>query len=124
MYEVGKYFTLVDMPGYGHNMPPHFVDTVEAYLQNRDRSVCPPPPPPPPPPSPPPPRPPPPRPHPHPPFELSFEKNNEEGGFSTFYFCAVHHNIHVICVLIWPKIIEEPISTQELYNMHTCILEK
>ncbi|XP_003202794.2 GTP-binding protein 8, partial [Meleagris gallopavo] len=34
-FNVGKYFTLVDMPGYGYNAPKDFVDMVEAYLQER-----------------------------------------------------------------------------------------
>ncbi|XP_004475633.1 GTP-binding protein 8 [Dasypus novemcinctus] len=34
-YKVGKYFTLVDMPGYGYRAPEDFVDMVEAYLKDR-----------------------------------------------------------------------------------------
>uniref|UniRef100_A0A8C9FL06 GTP-binding protein 8 n=1 Tax=Pavo cristatus TaxID=9049 RepID=A0A8C9FL06_PAVCR len=34
-FNVGKYFTLVDMPGYGYRAPKDFVDMVEAYLQVR-----------------------------------------------------------------------------------------
>ncbi|XP_015152090.2 GTP-binding protein 8 [Gallus gallus] len=34
-FNVGKYFTLVDMPGYGYRAPEDFVDMVEAYLQER-----------------------------------------------------------------------------------------
>ncbi|XP_042665743.1 GTP-binding protein 8 [Centrocercus urophasianus] len=34
-FNVGKYFTLVDMPGYGYRAPKDFVDMVEAYLQER-----------------------------------------------------------------------------------------
>lgn len=36
-FNVGKYFTLVDMPGYGYNAPKDFVDMVEAYLQERHK---------------------------------------------------------------------------------------
>ncbi|NXP43631.1 GTPB8 protein, partial [Heliornis fulica] len=35
-FKVGKYFTLVDMPGYGYRAPRDFVEMVEAYLQERD----------------------------------------------------------------------------------------
>ncbi|XP_021404707.1 GTP-binding protein 8 isoform X1 [Lonchura striata] len=34
-FKVGKYFTLVDMPGYGYRSPQDFVEMVEAYLQER-----------------------------------------------------------------------------------------
>ncbi|NXT82459.1 GTPB8 protein, partial [Zapornia atra] len=34
-FKVGKYFTLVDMPGYGYRAPRDFVEMVEAYLQER-----------------------------------------------------------------------------------------
>ncbi|XP_069328715.1 GTP-binding protein 8 isoform X1 [Eulemur rufifrons] len=34
-FRVGKYFTLVDMPGYGYRSPKDFVDMVEAYLKER-----------------------------------------------------------------------------------------
>ncbi|XP_044526031.1 GTP-binding protein 8 [Gracilinanus agilis] len=34
-FKVGKYFTLVDMPGYGFKAPKDFVDMVEAYLKER-----------------------------------------------------------------------------------------
>ncbi|XP_004606776.1 GTP-binding protein 8 isoform X2 [Sorex araneus] len=34
-YKVGKYFTLVDMPGYGYKAPEDFVDMVETYLKER-----------------------------------------------------------------------------------------
>ncbi|XP_074157295.1 GTP-binding protein 8 isoform X2 [Sminthopsis crassicaudata] len=34
-FQVGKYFTLVDMPGYGFKAPKDFVDMVEAYLKER-----------------------------------------------------------------------------------------
>ncbi|KAL2805109.1 GTP-binding protein 8 isoform 2, partial [Daubentonia madagascariensis] len=34
-FRVGKYFTLVDMPGYGYRAPEDFVDMVEAYLKER-----------------------------------------------------------------------------------------
>lgn len=33
--QVGKYFTLVDQPGYGENMPKHYIETVEQYLKIR-----------------------------------------------------------------------------------------
>ncbi|XP_068016712.1 GTP-binding protein 8 [Melanerpes formicivorus] len=35
-FRVGKYFTLVDMPGYGYRAPKDFVEMVEAYLQERN----------------------------------------------------------------------------------------
>ncbi|XP_010210182.1 PREDICTED: GTP-binding protein 8 [Tinamus guttatus] len=34
-FNVGKYFTLVDMPGYGYRAPQDFVEMVEVYLQER-----------------------------------------------------------------------------------------
>ncbi|CAM4429388.1 unnamed protein product [Caretta caretta] len=34
-FKVGKYFTVVDMPGYGYRAPEDFADMVEAYLQER-----------------------------------------------------------------------------------------
>ncbi|NXJ61515.1 GTPB8 protein, partial [Rostratula benghalensis] len=34
-FKVGKYFMLVDMPGYGYRAPQDFVEMVEAYLQER-----------------------------------------------------------------------------------------
>uniref|UniRef100_A0A8C8RBS0 GTP-binding protein 8 n=1 Tax=Pelusios castaneus TaxID=367368 RepID=A0A8C8RBS0_9SAUR len=34
-FRVGKFFTLVDMPGYGYRAPQDFVEMVEAYLQER-----------------------------------------------------------------------------------------
>ncbi|KAM6978824.1 GTP-binding protein 8 [Tautogolabrus adspersus] len=34
-FRVGKAFTLVDMPGYGHRAPKDFVDMVEPYLYSR-----------------------------------------------------------------------------------------
>ncbi|XP_043850982.1 GTP-binding protein 8 [Dromiciops gliroides] len=34
-FQVGKYFTLVDMPGYGFKAPKDFVDMVEVYLKRR-----------------------------------------------------------------------------------------
>lgn len=36
-FKVGKYFTLVDMPGYGYRAPQDFVEMVEAYLQERQK---------------------------------------------------------------------------------------
>ncbi|XP_036427859.1 GTP-binding protein 8 isoform X1 [Colossoma macropomum] len=38
-FTVGKAFTLVDMPGYGHRAPKDFVDMVEPYLQERQNLV-------------------------------------------------------------------------------------
>lgn len=38
-YQVRKKFFLIDMPGYGYNMPQHFASSVEGYLQNR-RRLC------------------------------------------------------------------------------------
>ncbi|XP_046369414.2 GTP-binding protein 8-like [Haliotis rufescens] len=38
-FQVGKSFSLVDMPGYGYNMPDHFQESVEKYLQTR-RRLC------------------------------------------------------------------------------------
>ncbi|KAB1283447.1 GTP-binding protein 8 [Camelus dromedarius] len=34
-FKVGKYFTLVDMPGYGYRAPEDFVKMVETYLKER-----------------------------------------------------------------------------------------
>ncbi|XP_076023933.1 GTP-binding protein 8 [Genypterus blacodes] len=34
-FRVGKAFTMVDMPGYGHRAPKDFVDMVEPYLSSR-----------------------------------------------------------------------------------------
>ncbi|XP_023584647.1 GTP-binding protein 8 isoform X4 [Trichechus manatus latirostris] len=34
-FKVGKYFTMVDMPGYGYRAPEDFVDMVETYLKER-----------------------------------------------------------------------------------------
>lgn len=36
-FKVGKYFTLVDMPGYGYRAPEDFVDMVETYLKERKK---------------------------------------------------------------------------------------
>lgn len=36
-FTVGKAFTLVDMPGYGHMAPRDFVEMVEPYLQERQK---------------------------------------------------------------------------------------
>ncbi|MEQ2223505.1 hypothetical protein ILYODFUR_037395 [Ilyodon furcidens] len=36
-FRVGKAFTLVDMPGYGHRAPKDFVDMVEPYLYTRKK---------------------------------------------------------------------------------------
>ncbi|KAK7938860.1 hypothetical protein WMY93_002186 [Mugilogobius chulae] len=38
-YKVGRSFTLVDMPGYGHRAPKDFVDIVEPYLFTRTNLV-------------------------------------------------------------------------------------
>lgn len=38
-FRVGKAFTLVDMPGYGHRAPRDFVDMVEPYLYTRKNLV-------------------------------------------------------------------------------------
>lgn len=36
-FRVGKAFTVVDMPGYGHRAPKDFVDMVEPYLFTRKK---------------------------------------------------------------------------------------
>jgi GTP-binding protein EngB required for normal cell division len=38
-FQVGKKFTLVDMPGYGYNMPHHYADSVESFLNSRKKFV-------------------------------------------------------------------------------------
>ncbi|XP_028993474.1 GTP-binding protein 8 [Betta splendens] len=38
-FRVGKSFTIVDMPGYGHKAPKDFVDMVEPYLYTRKNLV-------------------------------------------------------------------------------------
>ncbi|KAM3608364.1 uncharacterized protein V6R79_023891 [Siganus canaliculatus] len=38
-FRVGKAFTIVDMPGYGHRAPEGFVDMVEPYLYKRKNLV-------------------------------------------------------------------------------------
>ncbi|XP_068428810.1 GTP-binding protein 8 [Clinocottus analis] len=38
-FKVGKAFTVVDMPGYGHHAPTDFVDMVEPYLHTRKNLV-------------------------------------------------------------------------------------
>ncbi|XP_035031129.1 GTP-binding protein 8 [Hippoglossus stenolepis] len=38
-FKVGKAFTIVDMPGYGHRSPKDFVDMVEPYLYTRKNLV-------------------------------------------------------------------------------------
>ncbi|KAM8856793.1 GTP-binding protein 8 isoform 1-T2 [Spinachia spinachia] len=38
-FRVGKAFTIVDMPGYGHRAPTDFVDMVEPYLLTRKNLV-------------------------------------------------------------------------------------
>lgn len=38
-FSVGKAFSLVDMPGYGHKAPKDFVDMVEPYLETRTNLV-------------------------------------------------------------------------------------
>ncbi|ELU13618.1 hypothetical protein CAPTEDRAFT_224793 [Capitella teleta] len=37
-YEIPRKFSLVDMPGYGENMPEHFVRSAEAYIMTRQTS--------------------------------------------------------------------------------------
>lgn len=37
LVSVKNAFSLVDMPGYGHNMPPGFVEIVENYLKSRQQ---------------------------------------------------------------------------------------
>ncbi|XP_060064345.1 GTP-binding protein 8-like isoform X2 [Ylistrum balloti] len=39
LYQAGTAFTLVDMPGYGHNMPSYFKDCVETYFKERKKLV-------------------------------------------------------------------------------------
>ncbi|KAK7495291.1 hypothetical protein BaRGS_00013473 [Batillaria attramentaria] len=39
LYRLGQHFTLVDMPGYGYNMPLNFQQSVELYLQS-SRRLC------------------------------------------------------------------------------------
>ncbi|KAK3599938.1 hypothetical protein CHS0354_012582 [Potamilus streckersoni] len=34
-FQVGDFFSAVDMPGYGHNMPAHFIDSAEKFLKTR-----------------------------------------------------------------------------------------
>ncbi|KAL4231013.1 hypothetical protein ACF0H5_011385 [Mactra antiquata] len=38
-FQIGKHFTLVDMPGYGFNMPKHYSGSVERFLASR-KKVC------------------------------------------------------------------------------------
>ena len=38
LYRVGHHFLLVDMPGYGHNMPRNFQLSVESYISSSRRS--------------------------------------------------------------------------------------
>ena len=38
-YVISNRFTLVDMPGYGHNMPEYFSQMAEEYILNRKQSV-------------------------------------------------------------------------------------
>lgn len=38
-FKVGKAFSLVDMPGYGHRAPTDFADMVEPYLETRSNLV-------------------------------------------------------------------------------------
>ena len=38
-FKVGKAFSIVDMPGYGHRAPTDFVDMVEPYLETRSKWV-------------------------------------------------------------------------------------
>ena len=39
MYKVDTLFSLVDMPGYGLNMPSYFIECVEEYLRKRKQFV-------------------------------------------------------------------------------------
>ena len=39
IYRLKKNFCLVDMPGYGENMPPYYVESVEAYILKRQQYV-------------------------------------------------------------------------------------
>lgn len=39
LYQLGKKLTLVDMPGYGENMPEHYVQSVENYVKTRKNLV-------------------------------------------------------------------------------------
>jgi ribosome biogenesis GTP-binding protein YsxC/EngB len=39
LYQLASWFTLVDVPGYGCNMPVYYVDSVEQYLQTRQQLV-------------------------------------------------------------------------------------
>lgn len=39
VFNVKNAFHLVDMPGYGFNMPDHFETSVEAYLKSRRKWV-------------------------------------------------------------------------------------
>lgn len=36
-FRVGRAFTIVDMPGYGHRAPRDFVEMVEPYLNARTK---------------------------------------------------------------------------------------
>lgn len=36
-FKVGKFFTLVDMPGYGFKAPKDFAEMVEPYLTQRTK---------------------------------------------------------------------------------------
>ncbi|KAL3880417.1 hypothetical protein ACJMK2_032657 [Sinanodonta woodiana] len=38
-FQVGNFFSAVDMPGYGYNMPAHFADSAEQFLKTR-RKLC------------------------------------------------------------------------------------
>ena len=39
-FDVHEKFSLVDLPGYGQNMPPHYVQSVEPYLRSRPELVA------------------------------------------------------------------------------------
>ncbi|KAI0242393.1 GTP-binding protein 8 [Lamellibrachia satsuma] len=39
LYKLRKAFCLVDMPGYGENMPPYYVESVEEYILKRQQLV-------------------------------------------------------------------------------------
>ena len=40
LYEMGEFFNLVDMPGYGENMPEYYEECVDGYLKHRSKFVC------------------------------------------------------------------------------------
>lgn len=40
VYEVGEFFNLVDMPGYGENTPQWYDECVNGYLKHRKKYVA------------------------------------------------------------------------------------